>query len=51
MEASDSEHETEVNGEDDGENAAKTDVPMTKGVVRRKRKRKKDTHRQFQGAQ
>lgn len=48
MEASDSEHETEVTGDDDGENAAKTDVSVTKGV---RRKRKKDTHRQFQGAQ
>lgn len=46
MEASDSEHETEVNREDDGENVVKTDVPVAKSVVRRKRR--KDTH--FQGA-
>nr|XP_046272600.1 zinc finger protein 653 isoform X2 [Scatophagus argus] len=45
-EASDSEHEAEVNGEGDGENAAKADVPVAKGVV--SRKRRKESHKQFQ---
>ncbi|XP_070837573.1 zinc finger protein 653 [Chaetodon trifascialis] len=44
-EASDSEHEAEVNGEGDGENAAKTDVTVAKGIV--SRKRRKEAHKQF----
>ncbi|TKS92437.1 Zinc finger protein [Collichthys lucidus] len=44
-EASDSEHEAEVNGEGGGESAAKTDVPAAKGVV--SRKRRKEAHKQF----
>ncbi|XP_044036288.1 zinc finger protein 653 [Siniperca chuatsi] len=46
--ASDSEHEEEVNREDDRESAAKTDVPMAKGVV--SRKRRKEAHKQFKDA-
>lgn len=46
-EASDSEQEGEVNGEGDGENVAKTDMPVAKGVV--SRKRRKDAHKQFRG--
>ncbi|KAM8724278.1 zinc finger protein 653 [Acanthopagrus schlegelii] len=44
-EASDSEQEGEVNGEGDGENVAKTDMSVAKGVV--SRKRRKDAHKQF----
>ncbi|XP_076608830.1 zinc finger protein 653 [Chaetodon auriga] len=44
-EASDSEHEAEVNGEGDGENAAKTHVTVAKGIV--SRKRRKEAHKQF----
>ncbi|XP_041813339.1 zinc finger protein 653 [Chelmon rostratus] len=44
-EASDSEHEAEVNGEGDAENAAKTDVTVAKGVVNRRRR--KEAHKQF----
>lgn len=47
-EASDSEHEEEVNREGDGESAAKTDVPVAKGIV--SRKRRKEAHKQFKGA-
>ncbi|KAM9345835.1 zinc finger protein 653 [Symphorus nematophorus] len=44
-EASDSEHEGEVNGEGGGENAAKADVSGAKGAV--SRKRRKEAHKQF----
>ncbi|XP_035510592.1 zinc finger protein 653 [Morone saxatilis] len=44
-EASDSEHEDEVNGEEDGESAAKTDEPVAKGVMNRKRR--KEATKQF----
>ncbi|XP_045927892.1 zinc finger protein 653 [Micropterus dolomieu] len=47
-EASDSEHEEEVNREGDGESAAQTDVLMAKGVV--SRKRRKEAHKQFKDA-
>lgn len=46
-EASDSEHEEEVNREGDGESAAQTDVLMAKGVV--SRKRRKEANKQFKG--
>lgn len=48
-EASDSEHEEGVNGECDGESAAKTDLPVVKGGV--SRKRRKEAHKQFKGAE
>ncbi|XP_051243265.1 zinc finger protein 653 [Dicentrarchus labrax] len=44
-EASDSEHEDEVNGEEDGESAAKTDEPVAKSVMNRKRR--KEATKQF----
>lgn len=47
-EASDSEHEEEVNGEGDEETAAKTE-PVAKGIV--SRKRRKEARKQFKGAE
>ncbi|XP_070779899.1 zinc finger protein 653 [Enoplosus armatus] len=44
-EASDSEHEEEENEDDDVESAAKTDMPVAKGVA--SRKRRKEAHKQF----
>ncbi|XP_053194807.1 zinc finger protein 653 [Scomber japonicus] len=44
-EASDSEHEAGMNEEGDGETAAKTDLPVTKGVV--SRRRRKEAHKQY----
>ncbi|XP_069005920.1 zinc finger protein 653 isoform X1 [Embiotoca jacksoni] len=44
-EASDSEHEEAVNNEADGEAAAKTDMPVAKGIV--SRRRRKEAHKQF----
>ncbi|XP_030591385.1 zinc finger protein 653 [Archocentrus centrarchus] len=44
-EASDSEHEEGVNGDSDGERAVKTDVPVAKTIVNRKRR--KEAHKQF----
>ena len=46
-EASDSEHEAGMNEEGDGETAAKTDLPVTKGVV--SRRRRKEAHKQYKG--
>lgn len=46
-EASDSEQEGDVNGEGDGDSVAKTDMPVAKGLV--SRKRRKDAHKQFTG--
>ncbi len=47
-EASDSEREEEVSREGDEETAAKTE-PVVKGVV--SRKRRKEAHKQFKGAE
>lgn len=48
-EASDSENEGGMNGEGDGEEAAKMDTPVPKSNV--SRKRRKDAHKHFKGAE
>lgn len=47
-EASDSEHEAEVNSEGNGEKATKPDVPVAKGVA--SRRRRKEAHKQYKGS-
>ncbi|KAM3864392.1 zinc finger protein 653 [Diretmus argenteus] len=48
-EASDSEHEVGMNGEDDGERATKMDVPVAEGIVTRKRRKEANARRHLKG--